>query len=752
MGNNMGVQTAVSVIIGAELGGTFKGAFTSSKKQLDTLGRSIKQLNTTSENVNAFKDLRQSTISAKQEWNAAEAEVKRLAKEIKNTEKPSKELNNSFRNAKKEAAIAKSAYEQNKAALKEMSTSLKTAGVDTKNLTQEQNRLGQAMEILRKRQTALTAIENKRQANLSKRSMYRSQMMDVVALGTSLYGLVKPAIAFESAMADVKKVVNFETPQQIKEMEHDIKQLSKRIPIAVDGLTQMIATGGQLGVPREKLAQFAEIASKMSIAFDITADEASQSMAKLSNVLQVPIEEMTKVGDVINHLSNNTAATAQDLLTVSIKAGAMAKSFGMSHNELSALASSFIALGVAPEQAASSINMMTSRLKLLPVATGAARDAFNMLGISMQEYTNMVESGRGKEALLSVLESIKGLSTIKRSQALKEIFGEKVSQKVNALIDGLDSLKTNLAMVSDEAAYTNSMQQEFEMRSATTANSLQLLKNQMSVLATNIGATLLPTINSVVGIFGKAASSLAEFAEKHPTLIKYIGLAVTGMMSFKLATFALGYGFTFIKGGILSIVGVFTRLRTAFSLLKLGFGGLIPIIRSVGTAIVSNPIGLIITGIAVGAALIIKYWKPISAFFKRIFEPVVEVFKNVWNWITNLWEKAKDIFSGIKEWIKDSWVGKAWNWAFGSNTEEPKPPEIGQTIIEDTDISNVKEIPKTAINNSSSQTNVSVNAPITINASEGATAEQIAQQVSAELNAREQAAQRRMRGVNYDQF
>ena len=747
----MGVQTAVSVIIGAELGGTFKGAFTSSKKQLETLGQSIKQLNTASDNVNAFKELRQSTISAKQEWTAAEAEVKRLAKEIKNTEKPSKELNNSFRNAKKEAAIAKSAYEQNKTALKEMSTSLKAAGVDTKNLTQEQNRLGQAMEILRKRQTALAAIENKRQANLSKRSAYRSQMMDVVALGTSLYGLVKPAIAFESAMADVKKVVNFDTPQQIKEMEHDIKQLSKSIPITVEGLTKMVATGGQLGVPREKLAQFAEIASKMSIAFDITSEEASESMAKLSNVLQVPIEQMTKVGDVINHLSNNTAATAQDLLTVSIKAGAMAKSFGMSHNELSALASSFIALGVAPEQAASSINMMTSRLKLLPVATGAARDAFNMLGISMQEYTEMVQTGRGKDALLAVLESIKGLSTIQRSQALKEIFGEKVSQKINALIDNLDLLRNNIEMVSDEAAYTNSMQQEFEMRSATTANSLQLLKNQMSVLATNIGATLLPTINSVVGIFGKAASSLADFAEKHPTLIKYIGLAVTGMMSFKLATFALGYGFTFIKGGILSVVSVFTRMRTAFSLLKLGFGGLIPIIRSVGAAIVSNPIGLIITGIAVGAALIIKYWKPISAFFKRLFEPVVEVFKNVWNWVTNLWEKAKDIFSGIKEWIKDSWVGKAWNWAFGSNeTEEPKPPEIGQTIIEDTDISNVKEIPPTAVSNSSTQTNVSVNAPITINASAGATAEQIAQQVSMELNAREQAAQRRQRGVNYD--
>lgn len=746
----MGVQTAVSVIIGAELGGTFKGAFTSSQKQLDTLGRSIKQLNTTSENVNAFKELRQSTLQARQQWTSAEAEVKRLAKEIKNTEKPSKELNNSFRNAKKEAAVAKSAYQQNKAALKEMSTSLKAAGVDTKNLTSEQNRLGKALDILRQRQTALTAVENKRQANLSKRSMYRSQMMDVVALGTSLYGLVRPAVAFESAMADVKKVVNFETPQQVREMENDIKNLSKRIPLALDGLAQIVAAGGQLGVPREKLTEFAETAAKMSVAFSITADEAGQSMAKMSNVLQMPIDQMSKVGDVINHISNNIAATAPEIVEVNLRAGAMAKSFGLAYNEISALAGTFVSLGKTPEIAATAINMMASRLKLIPVSSGAAREAFDQLNISMAEYTEMVESGRGKDALMTVLEALKNVTGIKRSQIMKEMFGEQATRHLNSLVEGLDSLKSNLNLVANEADYANSMHKEFTTRSATTENNLQLLKNQISVLTTNIGSTLLPTINSVVGIFGKAASSLADFAEKHPTLIKYIGLAVTGMMSFKLATFALGYGFTFIKGGILSVISIFTRMRTAFSLLKLGFGGLVPIIRSVGAAIASNPIGLIITGIAVGAALIIKYWKPISAFFKRLFEPVVEVFKNVWNWVTNLWEKAKDIFSGIKEWIKDSWVGKAWNWAFGSNEEQPKPPEIGQTIIEDTNVSNVKEIPPTAVSNSSTQTNVSVNAPITINASAGATAEQIAQQVSMELNAREQAAQRRQRGVNYD--
>lgn len=745
----MGVQTAVSVIIGAELGGTFKSAFTSSQKQLDTLGRSIKQLNTTSENVNAFKELRQSTLQARQQWTSAEAEVKRLAKEIKNTEKPSKELNNSFRNAKKEAAVAKSAYQQNKTALKEMSTSLKAAGVDTKNLTQEQNRLGQALDILRQRQTALAAVESKRQANLSKRSMYRSQMMDVVALGTSLYGLVRPAVAFESAMADVKKVVNFDTPQQVREMENDIKNLSKRIPLALDGLAQIVAAGGQLGVPREKLTEFAETAAKMSVAFSITADEAGQSMAKMSNVLQMPIEQMSKVGDVINHISNNIAATAPEIVEVNLRAGAMAKSFGLAYNEISALAGTFVSLGKTPEIASTAINMMASRLKLIPVSSGAAREAFDQLNISMAEYTEMVESGRGKDALMTVLEALKNVSGIKRSQIMKEMFGEQATRHLNSLVEGLDSLKSNLNLVANEADYANSMHKEFTTRSATTENNLQLLKNQMAVLATNIGSTMLPTLNTLVGIFGRAASSLADFAERHPTLIKYIGLAVAGMMSFRLSTFALGYGFTFIKGGILSVISIFTRMRTAFSLIRLGFTSLIPIIRSVGAAFVSNPIGLIITGIAVGAALIIRYWKPISAFFKRIFEPVVQVFKNVWDWITSIWEKAKDIFSGIKDWVKDSWTGKAWNWAFGE-TPKSEPPEIGRTVVENVETTPPAEIPRSTVTSTSTQTNVSVNAQITINASEGATAEQIAQEVSRELNAREQAAQRRQRSVNYD--
>lgn len=750
----MGVQTAVSVIIGAELGAGFSGAFGSAEKQLNTLGSAIKKLNYTSDNITAFQNLGRETLEAKRQWKDAEAEVKRLATAMQQTDNPSKKMQAEFRNATKEASLAKNAYKVNSATLSQMSAALKTAGVNTSELTKEQSRLGDALKTLKDRQASLQAIEAKKQANMSNRAAYRSQIMDMVALGGSMYGMIKPAIAFESAMADVKKVVDFDSPEELQQMQEDIKNLSKTIPLSLEGLAQIVAAGGQLGVPKEQLAGFAETAAQMSVAFDISADEAGQAMAKLSNVLQMPISEMSQVGDVINHLSNNIAATAPEIVEVNLRAGAMGKSFGLAHNEVSALAGTFVAMGKSPEIAGTAINMMTSRLKLIPVSSGAARDAFNQLGISMKDYTKMIESGQGKEAILTVLEALGKLQGVKRSQVMKDMFGEQATRHINSLVEGLDTLRANFDLVSDSAAYAGSMHKEFAARSATTENNIQLLQNQMSILAVNVGSALLPTLNSLVGIFGQAANSLAGFAEKHPTLIKYVGGLVVGLGSFKIATFALGYGFTFLKGGVLSIMGIFTQARTIFSFVKLGLSALIPVIKGVGAAFLTNPITLIITGIAVGALLLIKYWKPISAFFKKLFEPVVEVFKNVWNWVVNLWNKAKEIFQGIKEWVKDSWVGKAWNWAFGGGSDkEPETPKVGDTVssvVNQISATPAVELPRSEISNSNASGTVSVNAPITINTSPGMSAEDVANAVSRELNAREEQAQRRIGSTNYD--
>ena len=68
----------------------------------------------------------------------------------------------------------------------------------------------------------------------------------VTATMGTIRGLADPAIKFESAMADVKKVVNFDTPAQFKEMGDDILKLTRTIPMAGEEIAAIVAAGGQI--------------------------------------------------------------------------------------------------------------------------------------------------------------------------------------------------------------------------------------------------------------------------------------------------------------------------------------------------------------------------------------------------------------------------------------------------------------------------------------------------------------------------
>ena len=71
--------------------------------------------------------------------------------------------------------------------------------------------------------------------SLRKSGMGDINLMGAAAFAAPLVGAAKSAIDFESAMADVKKVVDFDTPQQFAEMSKDVVEMSKRLPMAASG-------------------------------------------------------------------------------------------------------------------------------------------------------------------------------------------------------------------------------------------------------------------------------------------------------------------------------------------------------------------------------------------------------------------------------------------------------------------------------------------------------------------------------------
>ncbi len=117
------------------------------------------------------------------------------------------------------------------------------------------------------------------------------------AFAATMIAATKSAIDFESAMADVKKVVNFDTPTQFKQMNQEVLQMSRRLPMAAKDIAAIVAAGGQAGFDRSELPRFAEDAVKMGVAFDQTAAEAGEMMAKWRTSFRMTQDEVVALSD-----------------------------------------------------------------------------------------------------------------------------------------------------------------------------------------------------------------------------------------------------------------------------------------------------------------------------------------------------------------------------------------------------------------------------------------------------------------------
>ena len=87
------------------------------------------------------------------------------------------------------------------------------------------------------------------------KAMERATYLRVAADGAARVGqgftraLRKPvsaAVEFESAMADVRKVVNFEAPDGLEKLGDELRNLSRTIPVSAKGLAEIAAAGAAL--------------------------------------------------------------------------------------------------------------------------------------------------------------------------------------------------------------------------------------------------------------------------------------------------------------------------------------------------------------------------------------------------------------------------------------------------------------------------------------------------------------------------
>lgn len=540
------------------------------KETGDEDGRLSGSINKTKSNI------KQLSLELKGERN----DLQNLKKSLKESKDETKNFGREFQQAKDNARKLKSEILTQQQTLQTLRSSLKNAGVSTRDLSSDNAKLTaklkeatKAQEKLIKAQERTSKIKKAKELNDSNRSKYRGQMVDVVATTATLAAPVKAAMNFESAMADVRKVVDFDTPKQFKETEKDILSLTRKLPIVAYGLADIYAAGGQSGIARKDLLSFTQDAAKMGVAFDISADQAGQTMAEWRTSFKLNQKEVVDLADKVNYLGNVTAASAPKVTEVVTRIGAFGEIGGASSGQVAALGATITSMGVQEEIAATGIKNFIKTLTAGPAATKSTREALKMVGLdSNQLARDMQKDSEG--TMIKVLENINKIPKHAQASLLTEIFGSESLGAIAPLLNNTEELRKNFERVGDSSKYAGSMQGEFDARSQTTANSIQLFKNGINEIGINIGNIFLPPLAEGAQKLAEITSKVSDFMEKHPQLANTIAIVGGSILGFIITMNTLKYTYSIVKGGVLDFIGGINKLRNSTILANAASKGL----------------------------------------------------------------------------------------------------------------------------------------------------------------------------------
>jgi phage tail tape measure protein, TP901 family len=553
-----------------------------------------------------------------------------------------------------------------------------------KQLWQEYDKIGLAVSKLTQQYKKLNAVRAQREAVNSQWGDIKGQWQGALAAAGTLILPVKVSIEFESAMADVKKVVNFDTPQQFKEMERDILKMTRTIPMAGKDIAAIVAAGGQSGVSRENLTGFAEKAAKMGVAFDMAAGQAGESMATLSNVLQIPIPKIGTLGDAINHLSDNANSKAADIVNVLTRVGSDIKQLGMTENQGAAWGSTFLSMGKAPELAAQAMKGMITSMSVMKA--GGAKKELAALGLTTKEFAAAMDKDANR-AMLNLLDRVKQLPKAEQFPMLLKMFGQNYADDAMMLANNVGEYNRQLALLEERDAsgnlkYLGSMQREFANRSATTANQIQIFKNGISELGIRLGSIVLPAVNAFLSKCIMLTSMISDWTEKHPVLTKGIVGTAASLLAFKVGMFGAMVivnraraGILALKGGLLSLKATAVLIRTVMQgglalsdvpgtlgTVMRGFAAARTVIAGFGLSSLAAlwPVVLAVAAVAAVAFVIYKYWKPLKAFFAGFWEgltkglePLTPLFDAFVGTLSGIWTAVQPYLQPVLDWFGD---------------------------------------------------------------------------------------------------
>ena len=276
-------------------------------------------------------------------------------------------------------------------------------------------------------------------------------------LANILTGSIKAAIDYEDAFAGVRKTVNATEPE-FKKLSDAIINMSKNMPESAEEIAGVMEIAGQLGIEgTDNLINFTKTAVMLGDTTNLSASEASTSLARFLNITGSGTSTVDRLGATLVDLGNNTATTEAEIMQMGMRIAAAGKQVNLTDADILGFSASLSSLGIGAEAGGSAFSKMMINMEVACETGGEKLDQFaKVAGMSADQFKTKFS----KDAKGAIVDFLRGLNDIDKNggsaikvlddMGIKEV---RLRDTILRAAAGIDQMTGNLDLAN--SAYGN---------------------------------------------------------------------------------------------------------------------------------------------------------------------------------------------------------------------------------------------------------------------------------------------------------
>lgn len=523
--------------LSANLAGSFSSTFSKAQNALNETQEKLKALAQEQSDIAAYSKQQAAVEKSAQKLELLKKKLENVSQEYTETGSKSSTLANRMLDYENSIDKTNSALQKQEAELHEMESALTAAGVDTKNLGSESERLEQEMD-------ELTATEKEAQASAE----------EFGDAGEASFQGVGEALAAAGIVVGLKKIYD------------GFKDV---ITVAADFEAEMSYVEALSGGTGDEMAALSEKAKAMGAATKYTAQESASAFSYMALAGWDTESMLAGIEPVLNlaAAANMDLATASDIVTDYLTAfgltaddtagfvdqmayamshsntdveqlgeaykacAATSKSLGYSVEETTAILMAMANAGVKGGEAGTALNAIMTRLA---TDTKGCASALEEYGVHVYDAEGNMQS---LSSLLTGTAAVFGnLTDQEQANLAKMIAGTNQYSKFQTIMAGCgqEAIASGQSFTDYAEALQNCNGAATEMADTMLNNMsgrLTILTSAWEGLTIAVGEEFTPALSDVFDAATEVLGIATDFVQNNPALVRAIGYTVTGLGS-----------------------------------------------------------------------------------------------------------------------------------------------------------------------------------------------------------------------------